>query len=223
MRRDHEPKKNIVEFSKTDLKNELIYFYGLTSFILLLIIYSSYYWGNFTLPVSNRLALVFLPFIVFSAIYCLNKICSKLQTQKKILLIILFTFHLIYYWPYASDQKIINGLSLTYEYNKVLNYIKKNYDIKHEKILIISDRPSLYLIHNCGSVNFSYANNNKEKIEYFFNNYFDHIIVMQRYLLKTNKIKINNKLDSSFKIDGLQNVKITHDMYIKILKISSIS
>ncbi len=216
-------KKNIVGFSKTDLKNELIYFYGLTGFFLLLIIYSSYYWGYFTLPVSNRLALVFLPFIVFSAIYCLNKICSKLQTQKKILLIILFAFHLIYYWPYASDQKIINGLSLTYEYNKVLNYIKKNYDIKHEKILIISDRPSLYLIHNCGSVNFSYANNNKEKIEYFFNNYFDHIIVMQRYLLKTNKIKINNKLDSSFKIDGLQNVKITHDMYIKILKISSIS
>jgi len=216
-------KKNIVGFSKTDLKNELIYFYGLTSFFLILIIYSSYYWGNFTLPVSNRLALVFLPFIVFSAIYCLNKICIKIETHKKILLIILFAFHLIYYWPYASDQKIINGLSLTYEYNKVLNYIKENYDKKREKILIISDRPNLYLIHNCGSVNFSYANNNKEKIEYLFNNYFDHIIVIQRYLLKTKKIKKSNNIDSSFKIDELKNVKITRDMYIKILKVSSIS
>jgi len=216
-------KKNIVGFSKTDLKSELINLYGITSFFLLLIIYSSYYWGNFTFPVSNRLAMVFLPFIILSAIYCLKKVCGKLQTQKKVLMIILLAFHLIYYWPYASEQKIINGLSLTYEYNKVLNYIKTNYDIKNEKILIISDRPNLYLIHNCGSVNFSYANNNKEKIEYFFNNYFDHIVVMQRYLLKTKKTKKNNKIDSSFKIDELENVKITHDMYIKILKVSSIS
>jgi len=216
-------KKNIVGFSKTDLDDELIYFYGLIILFLFLIIYSSYYWGNFTLPISNRLALVCLPFIVFSAIYCLNKICGKLRNQKKVFLIILLLFQLIYYWPYASEQKITNGLSLTYEYNKVLNYIETNFDIKNEKILIISDRPSLYLIHNYGSVNFLYANKNKQKIEYYFNHYYDHVVVMQRYLQQTNKIKKSNELDTSFKIDELKNLKISHDMYLKILKVNSIS
>ena len=90
-----------------------IVFTGVVMFVLLFLIYSSYQWGNFRLPISNRLAIVFLPFFVFASIHCAHKILSPVQRNAKFFLFVLWSFILVYFWPYASNQILIHTLQPT--------------------------------------------------------------------------------------------------------------
>lgn len=192
---------------------------GLIVFILLFLIYSFYQWGNLNLSISNRLALIFLPFFVFASIHCIHRILGNAGDNTKIFLFVFWSLNLVFFWPYTSNQKIVHALDLTCEYNQVLNYIDHNYDIQSEKILLISDRPSLYYIHGYGSVNFAYANSRTAEIDHYFNSYFDHILVLQRCQIDT-KIPIErNKLTFANKMMETDKIKCSNRTFLKLSEI----
>jgi hypothetical protein len=192
---------------------------GTIMFVLLFLIYSSYQWGNFNLPISNRLAIIFLPFFVFASIHCFYRIFGNARINTKIFLFVFWSLNLVYFWPYASNQKIVHTLELTCEYNQVLKYLDHHYDTQREKILLISDRPSLYFIHGYGSINFAYANARLAELDGYSSNYYDRILVLQRCLTATDAPLDNNTLNSGYKRIGTDQIKCFSNTYIQLSEV----
>jgi hypothetical protein len=192
---------------------------GITMFILLFLIFSFYQWGNFNWPVSNRMAIIFLPFFVFASIHCFYRIFGKTQINTKIFLFVFWSLNLIYFWPYASTQKIVHTLELTCEYNQVLNYLDHHYDRRTEKILLISDRPSLYFIHGYGSINFAHANSRLAELNGYSSSYYDRILVLQRCSTETEAPLDNNTLNSGYKLIGTDQIKCFSNTYIQLSEV----
>lgn len=216
-------KDGIIKSSEMTSDARHVVLIGTIMFVLLFLIYSSYQWGNFNLPISNRLAMVFLPFFVFATIHCIHRILGPVQLNAKIFLFVFWSLNLVYFWPYASNQKIIHTLQQTCEYNQVLNYIDYNYDTQREKILLISDRPNLYFIHGYGSINFLYANDHATKLENHFNSYFDRIFVLQRCSTATKAPLDHNKLNSSYKLIHTDKIKCSTKSFIRLSEVLEIS
>ena len=200
-----------------------IVFTGVVMFLLLFLIYSSYQWGNFRLPISNRLAIVFLPFFVFASIHFIHKILSPVQRNAKIFLFALWSFVLVYFWPYASNQILIHTLQPTCEYNKILNYIDFHHDHELEKILLISDRPNQYFIHGHGAIDFAYANSHSAELKSFFTSYFDRIFVLQRYSTANQAPLKDNELNSAYQLNATGKIKCSFKSFIRISEVLEIN
>ena len=130
---------------------------------------------------QNRFAMAYLPYMVLPAIFFVHEVLKKTNNSKKIFVSIFFVFHLFFFWPYGSQQLLVNTGAIPYEYNKTLRYIKDNFK-NNSDILVISERPYLYTVHYSGAVDFAYANQNTEIILDQYRKDFDHILVLQKYL-----------------------------------------
>jgi hypothetical protein len=215
-------KDSVTRSSKMTSETRPVVFVGTLMFVLLFLVYSAYQWGNFNLPISNRLALVFVPFFVFASIHCIYKILDPAQPIIKICLFVFFSLNLVYFWPYASQQKIMHILQPSCEYNRVLNYIDHHYESQPEKIVLISDRPSQYLIHGYGSIDFGYANNRSTELAGGFNSFFDRILVLQRCSTATKVPWDYNKLNSAYKLKHTDNIMCGAQSFISIFEVLEI-
>ena len=112
-------------FMKQEYKDGFIA--GIAAFTLLLGIISSFFWGKFTIPSDNRLALVFLPFIVWMGVYCVYQFCLHVRLQPAVSMALIFTFHLLFFWPYGAAQRVSNAMALPYEYRSSLVFLNENY------------------------------------------------------------------------------------------------
>lgn len=211
-------RKFILQFNTIQSQFRYIFLYSITTLLLLSVIIYSHYWGNFTIALQNRIALVFLPYLLFPAIYGLYKISGPIKFSKEIFLSVFFIFHLLFFLPYGTHQRLINSLSLPFEYKKNLTYLEKNFH-GNKNILIISDRPNLYLVHEYGSVSFDFLKRHKEEISFQSQKEFDHVLTFQRYHYKNTLPDPKNRLDNSVILTELENIKITPLMYIKISEI----
>jgi hypothetical protein len=64
----------------------------------------------------------------------------------------------------APSNCLFNTGSIPYEYNKTLDYLRYSYE-SNSNILIISERPNLYIVHYKGALDFKYANKTAELIK----------------------------------------------------------
>jgi len=209
-------------FEKWEINNKKLFLYSGISFCSLFSLYLIFYFGNFTSPTSNRFTMIFLPYIIISSIYCLKNIIGDLTPKKKIILMSLSIFQFVFYCPVAAHQHLINSLSLTYEYDRTVNYLKQNYDTGKEKILVISDLPNLYIVQNIGSIGFKFAKEHMDKIKTYYNTYYDHIVVLQRIDVGSGLIKENNKLSAQYELEPLGELKINPKMRLKISEVRKI-
>jgi hypothetical protein len=212
-------KDAIIKSSDMTSQARAAVFTGTIMFVVLFVIYSFYQWGNFNLPISNRLALVFIPFFVFPVIHCFYRILGNAREHLKIYMFVFWSLILVLFWPYASNQKIVHTLELTSEYNQILDYIEHHYDTRREKILLISDRPSLYLIHNYGSINFAYANARPGEIGNYSDNHFDRVLLLQRCLTATKAPLDSNKLNFPYKMIKTDKIKYDSKTFIRVSEI----
>ncbi len=195
-----------------------ILLFGISTFILMIGIISSYYWGNFQYHLSNRFAIVFLPYMVFSAIFCLDSIERKTRKPCKLFLITFFILHLLFYWPYGAHQKNLKTLPLPKEYQKVLSYLETEYK-DPRNTLIISERPNLYVIHQYGAVSFEYANSHAREIMIALSRYYDHIVVLQNCSQKKGIVMDGSRLHGRFRIQEKQKLNISMSSYVRISEV----
>jgi hypothetical protein len=199
-----------------------IIMFGLVSFFLLFLIYSSYQWGDFTRSTANRFALIFLPFMTVSCVHFLSRVFKQLSGEKVIILGILATAVLVYYWPHAFNQKLVQNLSLTYEYNGAVDYIETHYTAEKDKVLVVSDRPNLYLIHSWGSITFAYANEHKDLLAHLRNTYFTHILVLQRVAVQDDRPVADNAVDPSYRLKPLTTIRSGHLTKLNLFEVTGI-
>ncbi|MDA3898315.1 MAG: glycosyltransferase family 39 protein [Desulfobacteraceae bacterium] len=188
--------------------------------MLLFGIYSSFIWGNFTMDVANRMAMSMLPFIIIPAAYCIYRIFHYKFSSAKKLLIFLLLVQMLYYWPVAAAQRIIERNASCYLNERVIRYLYNNHDMKNEKLLIISDRPNFFIIHGIGSIGFRQAVLQRKKIYYLTNVYYDQILVLQKCNPYTNELISDNLLDDGFRLQKIARINVSPEYYIRISEAS---
>ena len=213
-------KKLIVGHKSTSLQFRTMWLFGFLAFGLLYIIQVSFYLGNMALYTQNRFAMAYLPVMVFTAIYFLHYLLNRTNTNKKVVILLLFVFHLVYLWPYGSQQLLVKTGSIAYEYNKTLRYLNDNFK-RNSGILIICERPYYYIPHYNSAVDFTYANQNAEKIKDHFGKEFDHILVLQKFLYETRAPLKTSRLNPSYRLVNLKTLKLTQSEYLLISKLTT--
>jgi hypothetical protein len=211
-------KKMIFSYRNTSIEFKTMWFFGVATFCLLYIIQFSFYRGDLTIFTQNRFATVYLPYVLFPAIFFLYSILNKANGIKINLVVLFFVFHLMFFWPFGAQQRFVNVGSLPYEYNKTLMFLKENFK-NNSNILIIAERPNIYIIHYRGAVDFSFANQNIDKIKNRYNKEFDHILVLQKIDDKTQTPLEWNEIEGAYRLEKLSDIKLTQSTYLKISEI----
>jgi len=146
-------KNLITNFKNQSPRYKSMCLYACVTLALLYVVQFSFYRGDLTLYTQNRFAMTYLPFMVLLAIFLVHSILNKAKATAKIMVVIFFILHLIYFWPYGSQQLLVNGGSIPNEYNKTLRFIEGNFK-DHSAILVICERPNLYLVQYRGALDF---------------------------------------------------------------------
>jgi hypothetical protein len=126
---------------------------NLSVFFILFVIISAFHWGNFVLAIDNRLSLVFVPFIVWAAVYCLSRIKIMNKNSWMYFAGFLAVLHFFFFLPYGKKEVLMSNLALPYEYQEVCNYLKHTFP-DSKNTLIITEQPNLYIIQNYASIRF---------------------------------------------------------------------
>ena len=215
-------KKLIVGYQRTAISYRILWLFGVVTFGLLYIIQVSFYLGDMSLYSQNRFAMSYLPYLVVPAIYFSHRILKGHGQARNILMAIFCVFHLLYFWPYGSQQMLVNSGALPHEYNKTLKYIKNSFH-SHANILLISERPNLYIAHFGGAVDFAYANRNPQKILDHYGKEFDHILVLQRCRNDTRTPLTSCTLNTYYRLFHSGNLNLTQSEYLKVSEIRPIN
>ncbi len=202
-------------------EKKIIIIYGIFMGLVLLVLYSAFAWGKFVLSIDNRLAMVFIPFLIFPSVFLLHHMIDHKTRYIKIIIIFMLSAQLIYYRPVSNAHKLVRGLSLPYEYSRVMKFISSRYDIHNEKTLIISTHPNLYVIQEMGSVSVDYARAHMKELNFYHRTYYDHLIAVQYYQPESLKIKDNSRLSDEFPLSHLKTIKISPVISILISEVST--
>ena len=211
-------KKRIVGYQSTSISYRTLWLFGVVTFGLLYFIQVSFYLGDMSLYTQNRFAMAYLPYLVVPAIYFIHSILKRHGHANKILMGIFCVFHLLYFWPYGSQQRLVNSGALAYEYTKTLKYVNNSFH-KNANILLISERPYLYVVHYGGAVDFAYANQNPQKILDQYSKEFDHILVLQRCRYDSRAPLTSCHLNPAYRLVHAGNLNLTRSEYLKVSEI----
>ena len=153
------------------------------------------------MKMDNRLSLVFLPFLFWPAVYALYRIQKRFLNRFSTVITLFAVIHLIFYWSYGSQQRLVNGLSAQYEYNRVLEFLGPRYR-KNGSTLIIAEQPNLYLVQNYSSMRFNRIHKTLDILSE--PNIVDNIIVPQKIEKNSGNIGESSVLYGPFKIEPLE-------------------
>jgi hypothetical protein len=211
-------KKLITDYQNQSARYKTMWAFGAVTFGLLYFIQFSFYRGDLTIFTQNRFAMTYLPFMVIPAIFFVHEILNNSKTDLKIVVVIFFVLHLLYFWPYGSQQRHTNVGLFPYEYNKTLQLLKDQFN-SNSNLLVISDRPNVYLIQFKGAVDYEFANQNPDAILNRYLREFDHVIVLQRFSYQTHTPLSANRLSNFYRLKELRRINLTREIYLKIFEI----
>ncbi|MGD8801530.1 MAG: hypothetical protein PVJ44_23645, partial [Desulfobacterales bacterium] len=203
--------KNLVLKKDIHLENSVL-IAGITSFVGLLMIISAFFWGKFTTPMDNRLALVFTPFIVWSSIYGVYRIGQHIKRQAVAALTIVFVFHLLFFWPIGAAQRVANTMALPYEYQNALAYLKAHYP-NPSNTLILTEHPNMYVIHKYSAYRISSID---KMLAALPDTTIEQIVALQSFDLKSGKIAARSRLNGSLETIRVAEIRISPYSGVKI-------
>jgi len=209
-------KKLLFDYHAISPENRALGLYVGASGVLLFALYTAFFWGQFTTDINNRLAMALLPFILFPAIYCIYRLFQKRIRAAGPLLLVLLLAQMVYYWPVGAEQRLLKENALHYVNKRVTHYLYEHHDLDNEKILLISDRPNLYVIHGIGSIGFQSALKNQRKLHYLDNVYYDHILVIQKCNPIDYSVNPENRLNEAFQLEKIYRINVSTDHYLRI-------
>jgi hypothetical protein len=189
-----------------------VFWAGVLSFWVLLTIISAFYWGKFTISSDNRLALVFLPYIIWMAVYCTYRICQQTKIRPTLSLAILAVFHLLYFWPYGALQRVSNAMALPYEYRSTLDYLNYTYQNRNGTV-ILSEHPNMYLIHKYSAYRISSVD---DMLKALPNHTIERIVALQSINLQSGEIMAKSRLKGPLETSVVQQIMVTSISGVKI-------
>ncbi len=198
-----------------------IVLFGGVSLVAYIVILFSYFWGDFSNAVMNRGSIVFIPYIIFCAVYAISKIRTNSKTVTNPAFYVFgCIFHLLLLWPYGVQKHISYNFDKPKEYRQVMSYLSSEF--KNDKILIVSDSSPLYVINNrFGSVGYDYFNKKENRMNVLdlLKTNYDHFLIFQRYAPLSDVPFANNKLKIDLPLKLIKTVKSsTQSSVLKIFR-----
>lgn len=190
----------------------------LLSLAALWTVLTSFHVSDVTHPTSSRYA---TPFIIASSLSCfvLLRMFRWVRERMHVLLVVAFAMFTLYH-SVAVTNKFTYAQTLPRIYAWTMDEI---HSLGYRNPLVISDRPGLFAFHNYGSVNFGFANSNRELIaNNIARNLYDHVLVVQFMDYEGNKPSENNDLDPIFKLETISELQNTAVSYMRISKVTSV-
>lgn len=183
------------------------------SFLGLLILLSSNPWGMFTLPMANRLAMVFLPYLVGSAVFGAYSMSRALKITSSAALFVVLGAHLAFFWPYGSQQRIANVMALPYEYQQVTDLLGQRYK-RNGATVILAEQPNLYLIQGYSAFRLSSAGSLSKMLSEIEPSAT--IVALQKINLRTGALQEESVLKAPFELQLVQTIAITRELGVRI-------
>jgi len=183
------------------------------SFVGLLTLISSNHWGLFTLPMTNRFAMVFLPYLVGGAVFGACSICQALKMRSSVALLVVLGAHLVFFWPYGSQQRIANFMALPYEYQQAAELIGQRYK-KNGSTVILAEQPNLYLIQGYSAFRLSSAGRMIETLSEIAPS--STILALQKVDLRTGALQKDSLLEAPFELQLVQTIAVTRDLGLRV-------
>lgn len=197
-----------------------IVYYGGTSFALLFCVSHLYFLNRFFHPMTNRLSFVFIPCMIFPALYFLFVLSKNFKRIGRGVLFFVLLAHIFLLSPYTRSQELLRMLAVAGEYHQIMYFISADY--KNDKILLISDRPYLFVIHDMDAVYFKTANKYKKSAEKSFGDGYDHVLALQKYNSKFTFPYMRTRFEGDLHLKPLRKIPITPNTYIIVSEVQGI-
>ena len=177
----------------------------------------AYYWGNLQLQYTARLGIIFLPFIVFFALYFFKELQSFFKFNINRLFIVA-TALMIYSLPIAARCEAIKEIHFYREFKTVRKFIEKQ-NLKKDNLLLISELANLYVPLRYSSLYNGYARIHPYLIENIQNNKdYSNIIVIEKIERKTGKASKETKLNDIFQLKAIYEKKFSSKHNLRFYK-----
>jgi hypothetical protein len=159
--------KILLRRSAISPSGEYVFLAGSLSFLGLLVVVFSYYWGNLTYVFTLRLGIIFIPFLVVPACYLVSEILTLsvrwgIPAQFGKLSALMGISLVLWFWPVAGKNEAVEKLTLNRLYQSTLSFLQAEYPAHNN--LIVTDRPGMYTVHQWGAVSTGYARNKYDSI-----------------------------------------------------------
>jgi len=211
--------KTARQIKRIDPMRRTLFFVIIIVFAALFTLVSFHYFGNLTNPTLNRIAMIFLPFIVLLAVHGIFFLANGMKSPNYRFFGALLVFNVLFFLPFASHQNILAHLMLTNEYDRALTYLEKTYP--ENNLLVISDRPNLYVIQGYGAKNFHFVNDHKAYVKQFLAGYFDEVVFLQRYDTGKGDFTPATNLDTDYQTSELTQLVLSVNEYLVISRLEN--
>ncbi len=180
---------------------------------LIVVIHLSYYLSDLRQPFISRLLVAQLGIMAMLAAFALRTFMTN-RTGKTVAIFALF-FLPLYHWPIAAFDANTKSLVMFREYHFARAFLKKQ---TAQNILVVSDRPSLFVGLGYGGINFDYANDNvddlKRNISYSL---FEDIFVIRHINMDT--LKADEKFSDKFNLEKVAAIQVDAEQMVQIDRI----
>jgi len=202
---------------KIPLENNAKYFTIVlsVSFLVSTLIYLSYFFGYYTHPSSARF------FITFSVVLALVPVALRVLKPAAIsgpaMLMVATVFFLLYH-PIAVEGRFVNTLTLNRRTEHCIDFLSK---LNDRNIMVIVERPGQYTALGYGTVDFTYANNNRKPLlNQLDRHLFSKMIVFQQIEYKTNAPTSDTTLHPDYNLHTLYEIQVSADKFLRISEIT---
>ncbi len=177
----------------------------------------TFYWGAGWAkhPSTSRYFVIYAAALSLIAVMGLEKIAAF--KTRPVLAVLLMAGLFCFYQSRNIEDRFIQTQILPRQYTRALDFIMKQ-DTKN--LVIITDRPGMYTVHNFGAASFGYANqHSKQLLSELRRHLFQDIFVIQEIGYKTQAPASNTRLDQSFILETLYEFQNAESRYIRISKV----
>ena len=133
--------------------------------------------------------------------------------RSSVALLVVLGAHLVFFWPYGSQQRIVNFMALPYEYQQAAELLGQRYK-KNGSTVILAEQPNLYLIQGYSAFRLSSAGSKLETLSEIAPSAT--IVALQKVDLRTGALQKESLLEAPFELQLVQTVAITRDLGLRI-------
>jgi len=182
--------------------------------LLSALIYFSYFFGDCTHPSSARF------FIILSIVLALGPVVLKALKPNCISgtgLLIISIACFLFYHPIAVEGRFINTLRGNRITEHSIAFVS---GINDKDILTISERPGQFTALGYGAINFSHANQDKDKVlREIGRHLFSRVFAFQEIEYKSQQPTKDTSLAADYKLSSLYEIQISATEFLRISEV----
>jgi len=190
---------------------------GAWLFILHAVARFAYYWGDMTLQYTSRLGIVFLPALVFLAVYLLRRL-TVMFNWNRAWAAIMAVLVLLHGWPAAGQNLAVRDILFYREFKTVREFLERNFPDRKDYIVVTEQSnamtPLRYNTFTIGHLNAS-ADQVKQDLK---NRTWRYLIVVQKIETDTGRCVDNSEVNSDFALETLYESQLSINRKLRISK-----